>query len=163
MSSAKIYHQREVAMNKKAISLSLTSLLVLTIFVGLVSTAGVGGQQMPSHSTSLAEGSGLSRASDDSALLSELGQNGSYKSTGIATNITFVNCPFFVWPRFYAPHYANQPAQFYRRNLIASQWEYINQSKDTNADGYVAFQGVKESKPGIYDYVVTFRGSTPIL
>ncbi len=60
-------------MNKKVISLLLASLLVLTIFVGHVSTAGGGGQQMPSHSISLAEGSGLSGASDGNALLSELG------------------------------------------------------------------------------------------
>jgi pimeloyl-ACP methyl ester carboxylesterase len=145
-------------MNKKVISLLLASLFVLTIFVGYVSTAVDGGQQMPSRSTSLAEGSGLSRTSDGSALFSELGQDGSYKSTGIATSITFVNCPFFVWSRFYAPHHANQPAQLYRRNPISSQWEYTNQSKDTNADGYVSFQGVKESKPGIYDYVITCQG-----
>ena len=80
-------------MNKKVISLLLASLFVLTIFVGHVSTAGEGGQQMPSHSTSLAEGSGLRRASGGSALFSELGQNGSYKSTGTATNIELVNCP----------------------------------------------------------------------
>ncbi|MGB8311356.1 MAG: hypothetical protein WCE81_05790 [Halobacteriota archaeon] len=39
-------------MNKKVISLLLASLFVLTIFVGHVSTAGGGGQQMPSHSIS---------------------------------------------------------------------------------------------------------------
>ena len=102
-------------MNKKVISLLLASLFVLTIFGGLVSTAREGGQQIPLHPASLAEGSGLNGASDDMALLSELGQNGSYKSTNIATSvphaggsgmqapggskpqhdlITFVNCPF---------------------------------------------------------------------
>ena len=75
-----------VAVNKKVISLLLASLFVLTIFVGHVSTAGDGGQQMPSHSTSLAEGSGLGRASDGSVLFSEFGQNSSYKSIGIAAN-----------------------------------------------------------------------------
>jgi pimeloyl-ACP methyl ester carboxylesterase len=145
-------------MNKKVITLLLASLLVLTTFVGHVSTAWEGEQQMSPHSISLAEGSGLSRAVDGSALFSELGQNGSYKSTGIATSITFVNCPSSVWSRFYDPYYANTSAQLFRRNPISSQWEYTNQSKDTNADGYVAFQGLKESKPGIYDYVITCQG-----
>ncbi|MGB8310236.1 MAG: hypothetical protein WCE81_00010 [Halobacteriota archaeon] len=173
-------------MNKKVISLLLASLLVLTIFVGHVSTAGGGGQQMPSHSISLAEGSGLSGASDGNALLSELGQNGSYKSTGTATSvpdagasgiqaprgskpqydlITFVNRPFFVMCRFQIndpTYYANQPAQLHRWDPISSQWEKIRDGT-TNADGYVEFRGLKESKSGIYSYVVTCRGdySTP--
>ena len=173
-------------MNKKVISLLLASLLVFTIFVGHVSTAGGGGQQKPSHSISLAEGSGLSGASDGNALLSELGQNGSYKSTGTATSvpdagasgiqalrgskpqydpITFVNRPFFVRCRFQIndpTYYANQPAQLHRWDPTSSQWEKIR-GDATNADGYVEFRGLKESKPGIYSYVITCRGdcSTP--
>ncbi len=173
-------------MNRKIISLLLASLFVLTIFGGLVSTAGEGGQQIPLHPASLAEGSGLNGASDDKALLSELGQNGSHKSTNIATSvphagasgmqaprgskpqhdlITFVNCPFYVWGRFQnndSNYYANKPAELYRWNPTSSQWEKIRDST-TNADGRVEFLGVKESKPGIYDYTVSCRGdhSTP--
>ena len=173
-------------MNKKVISLLLASLLVLTIFVGHVSTAGEGGQQMPSHSISLAEGSGLSRASDGSGLLSALGQDGPYKSTGIATSvshasasgmqaprgsksqhdlISFVNCPFFVRCRCQSndpTYYANKLAQLHRWNPLSSQWEKMRDGT-TNTDGYVEFRGLKESKPGIYDYTVSCRGdySTP--
>ncbi len=173
-------------MNKKVISLLLASLLVLTIFMGQVSTAGEGGQQMPSHSTSLAEGNGSSGVSDGSDLLSELGQNGSYKSISTATSvphaggsgmqaprgskpqydlITFVNCPFVVWGRFPSSdptYYANKPAQLHRWNPLSSQWEKIRDGT-TNADGLVAFRDLKESKQGIYDYTVSCRGnySTP--
>ena len=173
-------------MNKKVISLLLASLFVLTIFGGYVSTAGAGGQQMPSHSTSVAEGSGLSGASDGSALLSEPGQNGHYTSTSTATSvphaggsgipaprsskfqydlITFVNCPFYVWYRFQSndsKYYANKPAELYRWNGTSSQWEKIRDGT-TNADGRVEFLGLKENELGTYSYIVSCQGhySTP--
>ena len=126
-------------------------------------------------------GSGSSRASDGSALLSELGRNDSYKSTGIATSIphigasgmqaprgsksqydliTFVNRPFFLRCRCQSngpTYYANAPAQLHRWDPISSQWEKIRDGT-TNANGLVAFLGLKESKPGIHDYTVSCRG-----
>jgi hypothetical protein len=140
------------------------------IFGGHVSTAGEGGQHMPSHSTSLAEGVELSGASDNRALRSELGQNGHYKSPSTATSvpraggggmqaprssklqydlITFVNCPFYVWGRFPSSdptYYANKPAELYRWNSASSQWEKIRDGT-TNAGGLVEFLGLKEGKP----------------
>jgi pimeloyl-ACP methyl ester carboxylesterase len=159
---------------------------VLAIFGGLVSTAGEGGQQMSSHPPSLAEGGGLSGASDNVALLSELGQNGSHKSTTIATSvphagasgmqaprgskfqydlITFVNCSFYVWYRFQnndSKYFANKPAELYRWNPASSHWEKI-QGNNTNADGRVEFHLLKETEPGTYAYIVTCQGqySTP--
>ncbi len=173
-------------MNKIVFSLLLASLFVLTIFIGLVSTAGEGGQQPPSHSSSLTYGSKLSGALDNGALTSILGENGSHTATSTATSvphvgasgrqtpgsskpqhdlITFVNCPFSVLYRFpndNFTYYANKSASLYRWNSTASQWEKIRDSV-TNADGRVEFRGVKESKPGIYDYTVSCQGnySTP--
>jgi hypothetical protein len=170
-----------VAMNKKAVSLLSASLFVLTIFVGHVSAVGEDGQQMSSHPTTLAEGSGLSGASDNLASLSELRQNGSYKSTSAATSvphaggigmlapdgskpqydlITFVNCSFVIWYRFQnndSNYYANKPAELYRWNPPSSQWKKIRDST-TNADGRVEFLGLTESKQGVYYYTVAVGG-----
>ncbi len=173
-------------MNRKVISLLLASLLVLAIYGAHVSTAGEGRQQLPVHPSSLAEGSGSNGVSDGSALLSELGQNGSYASTSTGAGIlhagrsglqpphnsksqydliTFVNCSFSVWYRFQSnnsTYFANKPAELYGWNSTASQWEKI-QGNTTNADGRVEFHRLKETEPGTYAFIVTCQGqySTP--
>ena len=48
----------------------------------------------------------------------------------------------------------------YRLNPATSQWEHI-QVKYTTAAGRVEFYGLKEDKPGIYDYIVSCRGNHP--
>jgi len=171
-----------VAMNKKVLSLLLSSFFVLAIFGGHIPTAGLGGQQILSHSTLPAENSRFSGVPNDSALLNVLGQNDSYKSTSIAMGvphtdaidmqapssskfqydlITFVNCPFVVWGRFQSndtTYYANKPAELYRWTPISSQWEKIRDGT-TNADGRVEFLLVKENEPGIYKYIVSCQGN----
>ena len=71
-----------------------------------------------------------------------------------------VNRPYVQWVRFWSSdptHFSNKPAVLSRLNPATSQWEPI-QYNTTRVDGYVAFHGLKGTKPGTYVYKMSCQG-----
>jgi len=137
-------------MSKKVASLLLASLFVLTVFGGVVSAAGEVRPQISSHSKSFTVGG-------EHAPRSLQSQHEKWDK------IAFVNGPFNIFELFWShdpAYFSNKPAVLYRLNPATSQWEHI-QVKYTTAAGRVEFYGLKEDKPGIYDYIVSCRGNHP--
>ena len=168
------------AMNKKAISLLLASLFVLTAFGGLISVTGDGGQQISSsHSTSLADSGGSGRTSGGSVPFSEFGQSGYYyKSISTTANdpqaggsgvpfpsprgsqshqydlIVPVKCPF----GFLETLTSSDTGRIVDKHVSLSvldptshQWEKIGESI-SDANGYCPFHTLRENAPGTYYY-----------
>ncbi len=71
-----------------------------------------------------------------------------------------VNCPYIQWVRFWngnTTYFLNKPAVLSRLNPATSQWEPIRYNI-TSMDGYVAFHGLTETKPGTYVYKISCQG-----
>ena len=159
-----------IIVRKQILGVLLTALMVATV-LGIMGTAadtphGVanawydkGAVVAPSKSTS-----------SMAASVPRAGRNGEQERGGskfyyILGNTPdpepeLVNCPYVLWVRFFSndpTYFSNKPAVLSRLNPATSHWEPI-QYNTTRVDGYVAFHGLKETKPGNYVYKIRCHG-----
>ncbi len=157
-----------LARHKRALAVFLTALMVATAF-GIMGTAA--GALRCVANAGYAKGAVVAPSESTSNMITSAphaGRNGIQEQSGTKFQYTLrntsepelVNCPYVQWVRFWngnTTYFSNKLAVLSRLDPATSQWKPI-QYNTTGMDGYVAFHGLKETKPGTYVYKISCHG-----